>query len=661
MNKIVKNYSMFGIILIWLASIAVKLAGYTSLAIACSAGYFICYLLMVFLGKKAEEKEQMQWLVITTGYLLFWTAAFFCETTVKDHVFTICFGLVCLNITWVILLGRTADVVFRIPTLIKENIGVVIVMIAFVVLSWETLYEYPRWDSLVYYTFPYNDNDLMDATWRFDFLFSDIMKYNLIGHTSWGYTFIGMTGILLTGGNALGIHVINLLMVVITLGCFWGLLKMLFPKSNQIERTGMTMVFAFSPFVLGILGVVNLDMPMLCYLVILVYCYKKQYQSLMLVVSLMLAFAKEPGIIYYCLFVVGIWLIQFIKNKETNIVKKLFCTFKIEEYIKYCYIPVLWLTIFLLNSNSTWGSDSGESAFRWDSNGFNCFGWQINNVVEKSKQFLGLNFNWLLVLMILAGILSCIVRLVRRKKAEQVINGTDLLPFVVPFIGVLGFNYLYITVYHARYLVAGVAAVTLCAVVGIYAAFRNAKVRSVIYFVVAACMLVQSFYSLDPVTNQLFPRMNVGGTEIVSLKGNGAFAFNDSIVYNRQYSYWDKLNQIIFETIDYQESDVVILPEMYGGETRISLVGTYESFWNLQDHSFQSCYEEGKAVWVSIATAADKEALKAIEADGRKFLLFPSWYWDGTSGMEEFVSESEVVGKQEFSYRGWKAYLYEIK
>lgn len=475
---------------------------------------------------------------------------------------------------------------------ISQNGIVFLIILLFVILSVEVIDSWMMWDSLRYTA------SVESMVRNFDTELAGIYGLYFAGHASLGYSLWIMFFQLFKEGTK-SIQVADIFLAGISIFAYYQILRKLLGNkfSNKILSLA-TIPYAFSPFVLGMVGNFNLDSATMYFAVIFIACSLYHYEILELVLAFCFCFTKEPAIIYYVGYIVIKTVCGYMKNNRFNL-------FRLTKYVigdikNYIYsLPViLWGILFLLNSQGGWGSSDSDALSLSDS-GINCFGISNNVIVMKMKQIFLLNFNWVFWTTIILGLILLIVR-----KRKIVIRELDeIIPIFGLGILVCFFGCVYITWTHVRYIVPMIPVLYLAATLVISKMEKGGYGFYIWNGVLSVVLLIQSFYTIDPVTCNVFETISVGNNKVYSthLKEDSRFrskrVFCDSIVYNRQYMYWQETLIEALNRVGYDNNTMIVFPDDINCTTH-SLIGiSWERWpvWNMTEGKLDH-YDEHESV-----------------------------------------------------------------
>lgn len=392
----------------------------------------------------------------------------------------------------------------RLPALLKEHKWLVILLVVTGILGVDSEWKQFKWDGLLYY----QTSATLDIT--------NIGEMGVYGHVSQGFSLIVKVFEYITGSTATALLFANQILFAISICYVYALLRMLMQEKKEFVYIAGTAVYAFSPFYLGMAGYYNLDFILMCLLpATIYYLYDKKWIQLT-VVATFLCFTKEPAVIIYGAFCVGMVICDTITymgslpkegKKLPALIKNIFGT------LHYYYMALpggLWILTFEILGPWVGGShDVGISS---------------EYIVDKLKVFYLLNFNWIFVLLIAVLIVMGIVQ-----KKIKIAEFCIMLPFTVSLVGFTLFNLVFITANHPRYIDSVPFMLYIPAIYLMGLIFGD-RINGIISSAIAGLLLVQCFYTIDPVSLLAFNRLNIGNATIITTSDR----IGDATQYNRQ-------------------------------------------------------------------------------------------------------------------------------
>lgn len=361
-----------------------------------------------------------------------------------------------------------------------------------------------KWDGLLYYEASKNLNL---------FSISSLAQY---GHISQFYSICVKLVTLLTGNVAWAMFINNVMMMCMSVCAFYGIIKNVCPGKGDIIYVLLTAMYGFSPFLAGMVNYYSLDYCLICILPLVMYMALKKRWIAFVVASCFFCFTKETAIVIYGSMCLGI-LIADIFTEQGYFIKRIQNILGKVRYYYMFTIGCIWLIIYKILG--PWSAGSGG------------FGIDFNFIIKKTKVMLILNFNWLLVLIILIGAI-CVLG--KRFNANIYINCT--LPVICMGVLFYIFSIMFATANHARYIDSGFFVIYILVAL-VLLGINQKMVTYIISVLLSALLLVSNYYTIDPVSNMLFERVDIGSNYMITTSNVG---FGDSMIYNKQMLYMEE-------------------------------------------------------------------------------------------------------------------------
>ena len=320
--------------------------------------------------------------------------------------------------TGILIKKFSNDCLKEIPAWIKRHKEIVLLSAITAILSLDTnMYQF-KWDGLLYYDAVKNAS------------MGSVSSVALYGHVAIGsgafYRFFAM----LCKDVAAGMIAANIVVLVMAVMAFYGIVKQIFPGKKELIYCACAGCFAFSPFLLGMVNYFSTDWYSVCVVVILLYFIFKRQWIMTTASACVFCLTKEPALIAYTGICVGMVLAELFEKGK--LVDKFLALFGKAHYY-FMLIPYfLWIGTYKIMGQ--WSAGSGG------------FSLDLKYVIEKIKVFYVLNFNWIITLLIVAGIILVLVK----KKLYS--NLWWIMPLVISNLFLLMFNLLFKTANHPRYI-----------------------------------------------------------------------------------------------------------------------------------------------------------------------------------------------------------------
>lgn len=586
--------------------------GFNHLAIILEEFLLFMTPVCAFIFRREEWELRWQLLFINLLFLALWLAGIISSYTFKQWNELILCGGLCL-LGGAIGLFRRFDL-YR----IKNHIGLLALCAFFVILSLETIAEVPAYDNGAYYAMGINKQAV-----NFDFSIVSIAeKGRLCNHLAMGYGLFTLLGEFLSPHRIVGVHLVNILLAIFSIVAFYGLLKYLFPAKSNANITLATAVYALSPYLLGMIGTVSTDVPSIYFFIILLWCYVKGYWLLELFFSWVFICSKEPNVVYYGFFLIGILIYEMsVRNRSTKKVQNIFV-----ELLSRAALLFWWVLCFCKSSQTSWVTLDQEQVVHK-------VGFTVQNLVIKLQQIFLMNFNWIFTLAIAGGGLVYLFVSKSHLSSKKII-----IPLVTSLIGIMIFNLFYIDHSHPRYITIGAEIVLILGVI-VLMELISGKMISICMIVLTALLAVQSYMSVDPVTTRMFIRISPSKDILSNLVNSGWAYFDDGNIYNREYSYYYKALSKALAEADYDDSSAVVFTNFENIPKAYGYAGIL--FWNMKSEKLQVGRTDNS---IPLIIANSPEEMKQYE---KIIHIVPFWMAEDS----DILQNMDVKEMYETSYR----------
>ncbi len=446
----------------------------------------------------------------------------------------------------------------------KEWFGVLAVSAALRLLMFGNI---PKWDAGEYYY------SLGTACKNYAFTFQSFFEnFRLCTHSNLGFSF--MMGIVefLSLGNPKGVYTWNLVLTLYALYCVYSLARDCWLQGTKKSAALLTLAVSVTPLFLGTFSYVNVDYMLVVFFLYVLYFVHKQAYILLAFSVVLLSQTKETGVVITAGFFWMKMLLYFVSEKG-NFFKRVLGCFR--KYDIWAAVPagVLYgLQILKLGGFSNWvqSADTPEeiSAMGWSNTGMNCFGFQPAYIWYKLKQFLILNFSWLLAAVLAAGITVLLIRAIRSGSKGKWHRMLELAAVMAAF---MLFGVLYVTYTLSRYNILFAVLLVILALYVLYAALDGWLGQKVFYCitgVICGLLCIQTFWNIDLVSSHIFQEVSIGSGHTMLFADFGQGYFGDALVTNYQYNWIDKAYNKMLKEMDYDARQTLIL-------TRRQLLGTH--------------------------------------------------------------------------------------
>lgn len=625
----------------------------------------LCFLLFFAFGAgisfflyQCKSKLVKQWSVIHGLLALFWIIAMISPVTDHSKKLPMIAGLICY-LAGAVFNGiglKREKVMKSIGKWCREHTGLFVLMAVFVILSLETMPSTPRGDSNTYFRMGF-----LYAAPKFDFTLRNLSDFYLADHMAVGYAFLGLLGVFLDTKNAIGLHIVDIILILLSGAAFYELLGMFVQKAKKSMKVLATAVYLFHPLIFGMIASVSLDKPTLALMVLFTYLYLSDRRLLASFAGFLFLTTKEPNVAFYGAFMAAVYLVRFFGLHHAGFVKRFTYTFCRAQFVMDIIQPII--AAYLILATGTWASNNG---IQFEYQVINSFGIVDRNTVSKNLQLGILNFNWLL----LAGTVVFLVIVIFQYGIKRIITNRKFWTLAVPLgamqLVFVGFQYIYYTYPNARYITPYEYVLTLGLGVLVSACNMKHAVKMVGMTGLALLLAVQSVVTIDPVTIKKIAHKHDGYFYICSTEENGKFNFNQTMEYNRQYTYWDGVIREILADKHVDENTFI----GYCIEQEPGFFSLIYPYWNeetkmmeysvLEDKELKPCKVGGDVLLNYGSLSIQNIGILDRNAYNRILYIIPNIYVEHQD-VKEMLEQATFIGSKEYSYRGWNVMVYEVE
>ncbi len=407
-----------------------------------------------------------------------------------------------------------------------------------ILLSFEPTGIKFTWDSEVIYQYIYG----LDYDSIYD---AKLLTYNC--HVSIVYAQLLVILKLVLGNIRSAYFVLNSLCTLCASLGMTFLLSKILPNRRVIDYSLGNALFMFSPWVCG-LSTLNLyDYYIWCLFPLMLYYASNKKQIGYLVIGIMIAFSKAPGLVVFGSVCAGILLEDIISKAKThNSVKDI--TKAILSDIKYWYYLAVAavFTVYILKAGI-------EGVLRGNDKSF---GFDIEHIICELKVFYLTNFIWLFVIL---SLLCAIKVFIVSKDTLSSASKSVVFILVISDMIFVFFNLISITFHLPRYMDSHISVVYILSAIFLLAICKD-TIRYLLLSVLCVLNLVSAFHTIDPVSMFIFKTINIGDHRVIDFDTPGSSSLSDSIIYNREhYSYQALLDKTLSYAVNEMSSNDEIM------------------------------------------------------------------------------------------------------
>ena len=493
----------------------------------------------------------------------------------------------------------------QISKFISDNCVLFLVLLLFVLFSIPQMDVFMTNDSSIYYIGVVNARE----GWNF----YDLSYLNLGAHGGYSYGLMTLLGDLMLPHTTKGIVLVNIFFAVFTIVSFYNILIKICSGISRYEAALFTAIFAFSPFVYGMIGDINLEFPQLCLFVILFEGTVYERKWLKRVAGILLCFTKETALLIFALFCFGELIYYSIfEHKEYSIFKRLYLAFSERMAFEF-FIGLICVTLQLIvsvGSNEMLNTtiDGREEVVAHILNTFQVWG---EYIIYKIYQIFLFNWTWILSFLIVLLVIINVKRLIKRIPTFMENHIGSLL---FSYFGFLFFQFFYVTWTNHRYIIPVWIYHSVFFTLVVYYSIRKKIYRLGVVIISLGILVVSNYCTVDPITLSRFINRDEGNGKIAIMSFFSLDCLNvisdniveiyrisneidakysgtrDCLLYNRQSSYQGRVWNQILTDINPDDKTLLIVPNLlYNSEATVRSVldrDVYfldQFYWNSSD------------------------------------------------------------------------------
>lgn len=456
---------------------------------------YIAFVIMLSKAKRATEIRQLR-TVSCIGFIVSVLLLF----RVADNFLLLGAWIIAFGFS--LVYGRISEEIVPKHILLvdaaKKYRGIILILIISSLFLYDTDAVQARWDGLLYYL-TCKELDI-----------SSLSNLAVYGHIAQTYGMLNGMGNLIVENTFAVMVGLNILLMLSSIIGFYMLLRELVSDRDESQYMIATMVYAWSPFVLGMVYYHSLDFYCGCLFVWVLYALYKRKWIYFSIFSLLFCFTKEPAIIIYAAMCAGTVIWDILEDSGYSFFDRLRRCFVRKQYYLMVLTGILWLATYKILG--PWSAGNG--------------GFSINAsyVLDKLKNLYVLNFNWIFTLLAVGGS----VWLLFKEGDKQILK--QLIPIWCSQIAFTLFSCIFNTVNHPRYNDTNQVTLYLLALVPLLYCCKKKSNELVIGCLSILCLL-SSFVTCDPITRSCYDKVNIGKATMIYTT---ALPLGDSMIYNRQ-------------------------------------------------------------------------------------------------------------------------------
>lgn len=520
---------------------------------------------------------------------------------------------------------NSVGLVHRVKACVKHNIGLCSLILITALLCIEpNAFQY-RWDGILYY--------LTCKT----LTLGSLSNLAIYGHIAQTFGVLVQVGNILFGDTGLALLVVHMTLMVVSIIYFYGILKSLIPGLGQHMYTCMTAIFAWCPWMIGMVHYYSLDFACQCLITPVLYYLLKRKWILFSFFSILFCFTKEPAVIVYAALCAGTVVVDILIDKDAIWTERIkHCLLR--KYYYVMLVPgILWLATYVMLG--PWSAGEGGVAF------------SISYVVDKLKNLYVLNFNWVFTLIIVIGI----IRGFGKCKLKLMMH---LIPIFFAQLAFTFFSCFFRTVNHPRYNDTNQVTLYILAIMSVclYSAWKK-HVHG--YLLLSGVLLISSFYTIDFVSLHVYPTYNIGKTTMLTTDSQ-QYPFGDSMIYNRQMMGMEKaldraIEPAIIDNALICFPTVADNPYFFDGMSEVETLSECRvdtELWDTMKRKRVAEYSD-TAKKFTVCQLTERIDFNLVQNVAEEYIDLIYMDHFGRRSYDEMRQKYTLVEEDDYSYQGW--------
>ena len=344
----------------------------------------------------------------------------------------------------------------------------------------------------------------------------------------------------------------------------------------------------------------------------------------------LLAFNKITGLAFYVCFLLTMGLYEMLTSTGKYFWQKIYHWWNWKKVLLWVAPAVVFLMTMVL------GDDLTIQNFYGSYTGGGIGGKPLHEMLQTFMQSFVYGFRWLFVLSI---IIAIILLLFRRRRIVSVVSPEGILLLTGSFVGCIGVL-LTLCLYKGdadcpRYTALLNLFYALSFPVAVQIIMRNNRGRHILASGMALLLLIQTFWTIDPVILFTSDRINTGKKNMYKLAlrddhrpgmnigkdyGPGYEVICDLYTYNLEYNFYDDLlDQALMDIQPNEDTQFVQLDVMWY-ETHL-FGNKYRIYWNTRTQGRTYDGKDPDSIFLKQRDAFTEEICNGGTDFGEKFYL----------------------------------------
>lgn len=430
----------------------------------------------------------------------------------------------------------------------------------------------PRWDGGEYYY------RLGTACKNYCFTFKSFFdNFRLCSHGTLGFSLVMSIGEFLNPRGVIGCLIVTLILTLLAFICIYNILEHIFTE-KQAAAFFITLTVSMIPLFFGTFSYVNVDYIMALFFIFTICSHINQKYFLTFLWACMTMQTKETGIVLIAGYLIFYLVLIFVKAQGIFLHKILKTLSHPESAVSILCFLFFLFNIYWQGDIVTWSRGTHEE---WLPQTTDYFGINTGYIINKLKQILILNFNWIITLILIFLIIYIIITKKKGRFAHNTKESAIYSGILGGMIFYILFNLFYVTASLYRYLVVLILFMVLAVLTLMWKVFSR-RMSIALSLVICILFAIQTFHDADPVSNLFFLTVDTGKGKKIFTDYNTSY-YGDGLINNYSYTWIDNLYDQMLRDINYTEDITIFLPGTENAGSHINGNGDiYKVVWNTE-------------------------------------------------------------------------------
>lgn len=540
------------------------------------------------------------------------------------------------------------SIIFKLKKIMYNNKEISVVLLISFLLRSFMLNNMQKWDGAQYYA------ALGNACRSFDFtLISFFNNFRLASHPTLGFAPIMALGEYLNIGGINGYMIVNLILTLVAIFYCYQLFEKYWAHMSKKQAALGAFLVSVNPLFLGTFSYVNVDYSLVIFFIFMVTMEFKKKYLLMAFWGLVVVQTKETGLViltgYYGLRLVALFWSHrgSIKDKCNICIKDPINCWGLVPFVSYiCYM-------IKIKGVSSWNLPSYAHSFT--NTAVHDFGFEPTYMLYKMQQLFIINFSWILALILVIGVITLPILYKKKIRYEKSIAG-----LIGIGISYCIFSCIYITYTTHRYNIIFPVLLMILSYIVLQQLLRSIKKyhlwNQVMVSGLAILFLIQSFITIDPVSNKVFTTVETGSIPMLYTMKDYTH-YGDGLIHNYQYTYIDKLFDKMLSEVGYNSNMYIMNAGAQGGGMQVNGNGTaYTVNWDPKKGRRVFGNQKG-SIPINVYTTfelfhylpyySEYDSSKIKDIPDNAVVYFMPYYEEDEKGTIEGLSEYYFIGDRQ--------------